>query len=353
MIRFQRRAILLPRCGYAIFFCSALFFYTVFGDFFRHTEKLFLTSSTRLPISSSQNPKISRFLWLEIMFALVLWASAFPAIRVALRDYSPAHIALGRYLVASLTMGVLLLGQSFKTPARADWWRIFVAGFFGFTLYNIALNTGEKVVPAGTASFLVNTAPVWTLLVLTMTGRERVSARGWFGVMLSLCGVAIIALSHPDENGRLLRFDREFALGAGCILLAAFGTSFYVLQQKTLLSRYAPLQLTAWAIWAGTILMLPFGGGLIGEIKAASFAATFSVIYMGVLPGAVAYALWSRVLAQMDVSRAVSFIYLIPLFATAISWLWLGETLTPLAFFGGVVALGGVIWVNAAKKTAN
>ena len=296
--------------------------------------------------------KTRSWLWLEIVVALTLWASAFPAIRVALRDFSPTHIALARYLVASLTMAILLFGQRFSLPARGDWWRVFVAGFFGFALYNIALNTGEVHVPAGTASFLVNTAPIWTLLILTFSGREKIASRGWFGVFVSLCGVTIIALSRRDENGELWRADPQFLAGAGTILLAAFGTSFYVLQQKTLLKRYQPLPLTAWAIWAGTLFLLPFGGGLWDEVRAAPTGATWSLVYMGVFPGAIAYALWTRVLVQMDVSRAVSFIYLIPLLATAISWLWLGETLSTWAFLGGFLALGGVVLVNTVKKSA-
>lgn len=312
----------------------------------RRALSIFSKSSTRLPY-----PKTRSWLWLQIVVALTLWASAFPAIRVALRDYSPTHIALARYLVASLTMAILLIGQRFSLPQRADWWRVFVAGFFGFALYNVALNTGEVHVPAGTASFLVNTAPIWTLLILTFSGREKIAARGWFGVIVSLCGVAIIALSRRDENGELWRADPQFLASASYILLAAFGTSFYVLQQKTLLQRYQPLQLTAWAIWAGTICLLPFGGGLWNELRDAPAGATWSLIYMGVFPGAFAYALWTRVLVTLDISRAVSFIYLIPILATAISWFWLHETLSTWAFLGGFLALGGVILVNTAKKT--
>ena len=225
-----------------------------------------------------------------------------------------------------------------------------MAGFCGFALYNVALNTGEVNVPAGTASFLVNTAPIWTLLLLTLTGRERIGPRGWMGVVLSLCGVAIIALSRRDENGELWRADPQFLAGAGFILLAAFGTSFYVLQQKTLLQRYQPMQITAWAIWAGTFFLLPFGGGLWEEVRSAPVGATWSLVYMGVFPGAIAYALWTRVLVMMDISRAVSFIYLIPILETAISCFWLGETLSTWAFMGGFLALGGVVLVNTEKR---
>ena len=327
-----------------------------------------MTSEIKLQTHSQTSVK-SSWLWLQIAVALILWASAFPAIRVALREYSPTHLALGRYLVASATLLVIALFQRVPFPAKSDWVRIGAAGFFGFTLYNVGLNSGEVHVPAGTASFLVNTAPVWALLILTIGGHERVARRGWLGVGISLLGVAVIALSHHDSGAQDLHAqtlhtqvlssglnpDPLFLRGALCILLAAFGTSFYVLLQKNLLSRYAALPLTTWMIWAGTLWMLPLGfwplgGGLLSEVRHASFGATFSMIYMGVFPGALAYALWARVLSQMAVSRAVSFIYLVPILATAISWLWLGEELSVLAFVGGLITLGGVVLVNTARK---
>ncbi len=319
---------------------------------FRHT-KLIFSQHRVLDLTFQAAPKPqtkSPFLWLEIAIALTLWAAAFPAIRVALHSYSPAHLALGRYLVASLTLLVLALFNRLQIPAKADWWRIGAAGFCGFSLYNVALNSGEMHVPAGTASFLVNTAPIWTLLVLTIFGRQRVGWRGWIGVFVSLSGVGIIAFARGDW-----RPDSLFLHGALLILLAAFGTSFYVLLQKELLSRYAPLALTTWMIWAGTLWMLPFGflpfgSGLVQEARRASFNANFALVYMGVFSGALAYALWARVLSQMEVSRAITFIYLIPILATAISWVWLGETLNLAGFCGGLVTLGGVVLVNTARR---
>lgn len=283
--------------------------------------------------------------------SLFLWASAFPAIRVALRGYSPTHLALARYLVASATLGVLMLRDGFVRrdgfvwPARADWWKIAGAGLSGFSIYNVALNAGETHVSAGIASFLVNTGPLWALILVTFFGHERVSRRGWMGVLLSLAGVAVLAFSR--DKGQVL--DHDFLRSAALVLLAAFCAGVYTLLQKQLLQKYSALRLTTWVIWAGTAWLLVFSRGLITTVRDAPFSATAAMVYMGILPGALAYALWSHVAAQMSVSRAVSFFPLMPVMATAIAWLWLGERLPPLALLGGVLALGGIILVNTAR----
>ena len=286
-----------------------------------------------------------------LIATLLLWASAFPAIRVALHGYSPAHLALARYLVASATLAVLALRGGFIWPQRADWGPIALAGLFGFSIYNVALNAGELHVSAGVAGFLVNTAPLWSLIFVTVLGHERVSRRGWAGVLLSLCGVALLALSRPDNRP----VDKDFLRGAALVLLAALCAGIYTLLQKQLLKKYGALPLTTWFIWAGTLWLLVFTPGLATTVRDAPLSATLSVVYMGVFPGALAYAMWASVASEMSVSRAVSFIPFVPVAAAAIAWLWLGERLPPLALLGGALALGGVLLVNTARgaKTAH
>ncbi len=277
---------------------------------------------------------------------MLLWASAFPAIRVALRGYSPAHLALARYLVASATLGALALRGGFGCPQRADWWRIALAGLAGFSVYNVALNAGEVRVSAGVASFLVNTSPLWALVLVTLLGHERVSRRVWAGVGVSLCGVAILAFSRDHTLGD----SREFLHGVGLVLLAAFGASVHTLLQKQLLKTYGALPLTTWIIWAGTLWLTVFTPGLATTVRQAPLSASISVVYMGVFPGALAYALWAQVASGMSVSRAVGFIPFIPVAATLMAWLWLGEKLSWLALLGGVLALCGVALVNLARQ---
>lgn len=269
---------------------------------------------------------------------LVLWASAFPAIRASLRAYSPEHVALLRYLVASATLIVPAIWLRWPLPSRRDLPAIALAGFLGFTVYNIALNRGEVVVESGTASFLVNTAPVFTVILATMFLSERLSVVGWMGVAISFSGATMLAMAQ----GRGLQIVPEAAL----ILLAALSSSATTILQKRLLQTYGPLPLLAYMMWAGTLFLLVFSSGLTGAVRAAPREATGAIIYMGVFSAAIGYAIWSWLLARIALPVAVSFIYLIPVLATGIAWLWLGEVPAPRALLGGGIALLGVVVVN-------
>src|SRR5512140_2289598 len=117
---------------------------------------------------------------------VLLWASAFPAITVAVRGLGPAGLAVARLALAAPLMGV-------RRPALRDLPLIALCGLAGMTGYQLLLNAGERVVPAGTASLLVATAPVYASLLAVAFLGERSTARRWAGSAVALAGTALIA----------------------------------------------------------------------------------------------------------------------------------------------------------------
>lgn len=67
---------------------------------------------------------------LAIALTILPWASAFAGIRAGLQDYSPAHLTLLRFLVASSVMLVYALLVRMPLPERRDWPAIFGWGFW-------------------------------------------------------------------------------------------------------------------------------------------------------------------------------------------------------------------------------
>ena len=291
---------------------------------------------------------------MAIAGVLLLWASAFAGIRAGMRitpagyigtdGYGPGELALLRFSTASAALALYGLATRMRLPARADLPGIGLAGLLGISIYHVALNFGEVTVQAGAASLLISAAPVFTALLSALFLQERLTRLGWGGILLAFAGVALIALSG---GGGL-----HFTPGALLILLSAVVAAAFNILSKKGLRRYVALEFTSYAIWAGTLPLIIFLPGLIRQVRVAAPPATIAVVYLGIFPAAIAYVLWNYALARMPASLLSSFLYLSPVIASLIAWLWLGEVPALLTVLGGAIAILGVILVQTKGHRA-
>mgnify|MGYP001293287942 CR=1 FL=1 len=288
------------------------------------------------------NQKENIFLGILLLLTLLIWSSAFTAIHIGLSSFDPANLAILRYLIASF---VLLLYGKYKNisfPDFKDLPIIAVCGFLGVTVYHLTLNHGETLVSAGTASIISNSYPIFVAVLSAIFLKEKVCLTKWTGITISFLGILVITLG--SGNGINLSF------GALLILISSIASGFHTIIGKKLMEKYSPLEITCYIIWAGTFFLLFFGKSLFADVATASKDAVYSVLYLGVFPGAFAYLAWNKVLAKGSATDLTNTQNVIPIFALVISFLFLREVPTTIMITGGTVAIGGILIVNYSEQ---
>lgn len=279
--------------------------------------------------------------FLAIVVTIAFWASSFVVIRVCLGPLTPVELATARYVPAGV-IAVCYLAFRWTPLKGADLARISVAAVLFIAAYAVLLNTGEQTVPAGPASFIINTMPIFTALIATLFLSERFGLWGWVGTAVSFAGVALIAASAADGFG--------LDLNAILILGAALCSAVASVLQKPVLARMPALTVTAWILFLGSLPLLPAMPATVKALAVAPTIVISNVAYLVVFPTVVAYVTWAVALKRLPAARATNFLYGVPPTATLIGFTWLGETPTTIGAAGGMLAIAGVLIVNVMRR---
>lgn len=277
---------------------------------------------------------------------VIVWGSTFAAIRASLQGgYPPGHLVLTRYLIASGLFIIYALwpGVSFQLPKKEDIFKILLLGWIGISVYHIGVSFGEQTVSAGTAGMIIGSSPIFTSIIAILVLKERLGIWGWIGLAIGFIGIILITLGTAGP---------AFTLSTGTfyLLLSAVATSIFFVYQKPFFESYKPIEITAYVTWAGTLPFFIFYPGLFQTLQTATLEAHLSAIFTGIFPAAIAYVTWAIALSLGNASTISSMLYLEPVVAIIVAWIWLRELPTTLSLIGGIIALSGVFVVNVLGK---
>ena len=274
---------------------------------------------------------------------VVLWATAFPAIRVALESTSPLALSFCRLFIAAIVLLAAGVVTKARVPARSDLPQIALCGATGMAAYQLLLNVGERTVPAGTASVIVATAPVYSLIVASRLLGERIPNRRWVGLSVAVLGSAAVALTAGGA------FSMHGA--AIAVVAAAIVQGLYHAAQRPLLSRYTALEVATYAMTAGAMMLVPTLPWVLGSAREISARSWMAIGFLALGPSALGFVTWAGAVGRLQVSRPAIALYAVPVVAVVVAWAWIGERpKLPTLLAGGVALIGVAIGTLARPK---
>ena len=288
----------------------------------------------------------------SLLVTVVLWGLAFTAIKLALEHMSWVTLTILRFCLAS---GLFASSLWFFPPKvridRRDLPMLALIGFCGFTGYHLFLNLGEAdpQTTAGTSAIVIASAPAFMAILAVWRLKEKVTRVRTAGIALAFVGLAVmLVLTEQGSDFRV-----SLTEGAALILPAAVFAASYAVLSKPYLRKYSPFQLTAFAVFFGTLFTIPVvivnSQGTWSDLTTMGISGLLPVIFLAVFPTFIAYSLWFRGLKRMDASALGAYVYLSTLVAVVAGIILLGESLSPPAVVGGAMVIGGVYL--AQRKT--
>jgi drug/metabolite transporter (DMT)-like permease len=297
-----------------------------------------------------------RLAYLLVNLATLLWASNI-ALGRAMRDViSPAMIVTIRASIAGVIYLILLLTiyrsqlKPGRPVSRREWLLYLGMGFTGVFAYPILMYRALQYTTATHAALINAAGPLVTMLLAAILLKERITSRLVSGGIISLAGVSLI-ISNGSLSGLIEQgLNRGDAIMLGIIFL----WGLYSVWSRVATRQNSSLRVTAISTWLALPLLIPTAAV---EWKSSPTNFTLPLIlvciYIGIFPTVIAFLCWNEGVRRVGPNQAMAFYNMLAVYGALFGILFLGESLTWELVVGGVLVVGGGLYVamqNASSK---
>lgn len=283
--------------------------------------------------------------FLLALTSVVIWGFNVVALKAILGvlPVVPTNVARILTMCACFALTMLLL----HLRPRLNWQLVlalFAVGCLSTSGYQFLFAGGVQNLPAGVASLVGATNPVWVAVFGVLLG-ERLTARRWFGIALSVLGVVLLSLKtlEPGSNVNLM--------GIVMILGSSFAWAIYSVSSRQFRT-LSSVEFTSISVLLGGIPYLLFGFSAFTDhvTQPVPWYIWLGVIGSAVMSNFVAFLTWSGGVRSIGATRAASLLNITPIISVAVASAVLREPLSWLLVVSALVTLSGVYLANSASR---
>jgi len=278
----------------------------------------------------------------KIIFAMFLWASCYPLITIGIAYAPHLSFATLRAVIAGVTL--LAIALALRRPFPRSWktWITLAAIGFGATsLGYFGMFHAAEFVSPGIATVITNTQPLMAAALAGVVLGERLTAWGKSGLVLGFLGIVVIAAPRLFGGGQ-----ESYLIGITYIILAALGITISNVMLKRIADTVDPLMAISVQLLIGSIPLAMIA--VVTEdftVIEWSPGFLFALVGLAVFGSALVYVIWMSVLAEVPLSKANAFSFLVPIFGLTMGLLYYGESLGWPELIGTSLSLVGVMMV--------
>ena len=280
-----------------------------------------------------------------LLYVAICWGLNVVLVKAAIDRVDPLIFTALRFVAMTpLIFGLVAATGQRVRLRRRDIPLLVVCAACGYGAYQYFWIFGLANTSAFASALLGATAPVFTLLIVALTGQERISAARWIGAAIALLGIAIFEGAFAGHA--------TFRLGDALTLLSSLSFAFYNVVAARLVGRYPPIVLVAITMTIGMLMIAPVGAVRLG-LQLHSPAHRLDLLHLGwavwgpfifavVFPIVLTWPVWNYGIARIGPARAGLFGFLVPIVSGfAAVWI-LGSRLVSHQLIGATICLAGM-----------
>ena len=293
-----------------------------------------------------RQPKLLDYTLLTIL--ALIWASAFFNIKIATYSFGPVTIAFLRVLFGAIPVLLLCHIKKIKIEAFSkDWHWFALIGFINLVAPFFLIAYGVKSVQSNLAAILMSTTPLSsTILAHFYTKNEKFNIIKTFGILIGFSGIVFLFSDNLLINENNIISALMILVGSTCYVIG--GVLTLKISKKK--NENVTGSILIWAI----IILLPLASFIEQPWNLnPSLESTISVIYLGLVSTGIAWLLRFRILINNGLIFQSQVSYLIPIFGTILSYLFLEELITLKILVSLIAVVLGIYFVRRADKKIN
>ena len=290
-----------------------------------------------------KQPKLIDYILLTIL--ALIWASAFFNIRIATYSFGPVTIAFLRVFFGAFPVLFLCYVKKIKIEAFSkDWHWFAMIGFINLVAPFFLIAYGVKSVQSNLAAILMSTTPLSsTVLGHLYTKNEKFNLIKTIGILIGFFGIIFLFSDNILINENNFISALLILLGSTCYVVG--GVLTLKISKKK--NENVTGSILIWAI----IILIPLVSFMEQPWQTIPrIDSTISVIYLGIVATGFAWLLRFKILKKNGLIFQSQVSYLIPIFGTILSYIFLKELITIKVLISLVAVTVGIYFVGKANN---